>query len=496
MQTNGDLVLPLDATALVADSVNGVCAISHGALQCDAPPFDGGVVQLLPDVLAVSMRDPYQAVCALLGDGGLWCDGQPLATSQPATALSFARPNLGCAILAGTGELQCWGSLAYVGFSAGATAVAVTEVSGRASACVGYDAGLMWGDVELGTFSVPTSAPVTGIVMGLVHNCALLGDGTVWCWGSNGDGQLGDRSVQPLGPQQRSELATFLNASARTLVFESQGSMFAIDNGVAIQDDAGIIWETSRPVPLPGPRAGYLTECRCHLEGSVAVCNDVQLPGGLPSACGSPSRDGFACFADGEVVHCYGLGGEDLPTHELSSFDAGGDVVLLREGFSGTICALRSDGIVRCSMPSPVESLAPVADLCLGTASGCALLDGGTMECWGTVVDAGTPVVPAGAWPVVRQITCGARHACALAGSNIVQCWGDNDLGQLGLDGPGSTRAVPVPMPEPVRSIAAGGDYTCALLQSGHLSCWGDNRMGQLGPPALNTSMFPIQVVH
>ena len=33
------------------------------------------------------------------------------------------------------------------------------------------------------------------IGMGAFHGCALGEDGSVWCWGSNGGGQLGDGSV-------------------------------------------------------------------------------------------------------------------------------------------------------------------------------------------------------------------------------------------------------------------------------------------------------------
>lgn len=36
---------------------------------------------------------------------------------------------------------------------------------------------------------------VTGIVAGMYHNIALKSDGTVWTWGYNGHGELGDGST-------------------------------------------------------------------------------------------------------------------------------------------------------------------------------------------------------------------------------------------------------------------------------------------------------------
>lgn len=36
---------------------------------------------------------------------------------------------------------------------------------------------------------------VAQVAAGLLHACALKGDGTLWCWGANGSGQLGDATL-------------------------------------------------------------------------------------------------------------------------------------------------------------------------------------------------------------------------------------------------------------------------------------------------------------
>src|SRR5262245_41323497 len=56
-----------------------------------------------------------------------------------------------------------------------------------AAACgrVGYDPELPAGSAN---------ACVAAVEGGLLHACALKRDGTVWCWGSNESGQLGDES--------------------------------------------------------------------------------------------------------------------------------------------------------------------------------------------------------------------------------------------------------------------------------------------------------------
>jgi len=40
--------------------------------------------------------------------------------------------------------------------------------------------------------AVPGLTDVTRVAAGAAHSCAIRGDGTVWCWGSNTSGQLGD----------------------------------------------------------------------------------------------------------------------------------------------------------------------------------------------------------------------------------------------------------------------------------------------------------------
>src|SRR5580765_1809917 len=117
-----------------------------------------------------------------------------------------------------TGRNQ-WGQLAngttnnssvLVGVSdlAGATRVAAGDEF--ACALLGDGTAKCWGLGESGqhgdgTFAAFALVPVavTGITSavditsGYGHACALLGDGTIRCWGLNANGQLGDSSTQP-----------------------------------------------------------------------------------------------------------------------------------------------------------------------------------------------------------------------------------------------------------------------------------------------------------
>ena len=66
--------------------------------------------------------------------------------------------------------------------------------------------------------------------------------------------------------------------------------------------------------------------------------------------------------------------------------------------------------------------------------------------------------------------------------------------GVLGRDGPPSSRAVDVAMPEPVVSLHFSRDAVCALLQSGGVRCWGSNFSGQHGVVPILQSAVPLKV--
>jgi len=94
----------------------------------------------------------------------------------------------------------------------------------------------------------------------------------------------------------------------------------------------------------------------------------------------------------------------------------------------------------------------------------------------------------------VAQVSVGDAFACALMDDSTVRCWGSSYYGALGL-GDEAPRTTPTPVPglRDVTQIATGW-ATCALLRNGHVSCWGDWDPG-VGDPRTIGSKSPLEVI-
>lgn len=361
---------------------------------------------------------------------------------------------------------------------------------------------------------------VVQVDAGTAHACALLGDGTVFCWGANGSGQLGDGTTTPrLAPVQVpglsgvTQISTGANISniaisGHTCARTSDGRLYCWGRNANGQVGDGTNVDVSSPKLILGADVVQVSAGRAHtcarLTSGAVQCWGYNNTGQLGNGTTTNSKMPGAAIAGlsaknitGGTSHTCAI----LTTGELSCW--GGNA----QGQLGNGTMADS------SVPSLVPSLANITAVKAGYGFTCAVDGGGVLRCFGdnsfgelglgNTTNQTMPQVVTGVMNAVG-LACGVSnssnnaggHSCALRGNGGVLCSGLNDTGQLGL-GDLTNRSTPqlVSLP-PVAEVAAGYQFTCARLLSGAIRCWGLNDSSQLGTGmATSRENKPVPVV-
>jgi len=173
----------------------GSCMTAYGA-PMPAPVTISSVIN------AVSVGDR----CAVLADKTVSCWNYGSAVPSPIAGITNAVSVVSTCALLADGKVTCWTSGSPIATTVAGVANAVALGKSYLHACVVVSGGTVqcWGsnwNGELGDGSkIDSTAPVTvlgikdaiAVSAGGSHTCALLASGVVKCWGDNLFGELGD----------------------------------------------------------------------------------------------------------------------------------------------------------------------------------------------------------------------------------------------------------------------------------------------------------------
>jgi len=301
------------------------------------------------------------------------------------------------------------------------------------------------------------------ISAGGAHTCMKSGADSAWCWGANGEGQLG------VGSTTESHVPQELTGWFRVVIVSTGGT-----HTCAIADEgtptSPYCWGSNshRQVGIDG-EAYYASP---QPVSGTPTWNMRLIAAGGTHACGISTGGELLCWGGNEFGQ---LGtGTTEDTETPSVVDLGGTTVLTATAGGGHTCAHRMDGVVQCWGRNDRGQLGN------GTTTGSSI-----------------PVAVAELPGAVAAVSAGGEHTCALMASNAVYCWGRNSEGQLGNAAwEDSSRAVLVTgLERSVVRVSAGGAHTCALMDTGAIMCWGDNEFGQLGDGTNNSSSLPVGIL-
>ena len=94
----------------------------------------------------------------------------------------------------------------------------------------------------------------------------------------------------------------------------------------------------------------------------------------------------------------------------------------------------------------------------------------------------------------VIAVSAGMNHSMAVRSDGSLWAWGQNSLGELG-DGTVMDRHSPVKIKDDVVSVSVGESHTMAIRSDGSLWAWGDNWHGQLGDGTSANSGTLISII-
>jgi alpha-tubulin suppressor-like RCC1 family protein len=267
--------------------------------------------------------------------------------------------------------------------------------------------------------AVATSRSFVSTTVGRKFACGLDGDGTAYCWGENGRGQLGQTDT--LGRAA----ATRVGGSVR---FTSLAAGFWHVCGLST-DQAVYCWgdntygelATGDTLSVTGPH---------RVSGTAAF---KFLTSGSIHSCGIATNGHTLCWG----ANFSGQLGDGTNSRHLTPSETavGLTFVSLAAERANSIlshtCGLTAAGDVYCWGWNSKSQLGTSQ-----TVDACQDLNGGlSFSC------SHDPVKVAGISNVSR-IDAGLEHTCAISGTSVY-CWGDNTFGALG-DGTGVTQPAPV----------------------------------------------------
>lgn len=390
---------------------------------------DAGASTDASDGPSVSSGAVHQVVvgsvdtCAVFGDGRAKCWGQGVG------ALGVR----GC-----FSDFQRGASLPYLDFGAdirvkqivsGLNHLCALTVDGKVKCWGTNDSGQLGlgDDVTRGCAKMGDALPfvnlggtVDSLAAGSKHTCALLTDGNVKCWGGNSSGQLGLGHTQDVGKQSQDM------GSALPAVSLGQ----KIVKEIVASEDYTCVRLVSGQAKCWGAGGPYLGAGDSRARGALADDMGDAL---------TPVAPGFevvsiapACATDAEGHgKCWGLvwglggnpfiGDENGEISKMSFFDFGKEGRITKFArYSNDICAIHEQAL-----------------RCWGSNANGQLGNGSTVGYGDDKTELLNGIVPVdlGAGRFATDVAVGPSHACAILDNGTLKCWGSNEFGELGLSG-------------------------------------------------------------
>lgn len=335
------------------------------------------------------------------------------------------------------------------------------------------------------------------IAAGGWHSLAVCTDSTVKAFGENASGELGDGTTNDSNiPVSVIGLSGIISVSgggdqleAHSLALQTNGTVWSWGSNIY----GGLGNGTTTNTTIPGQVTG-LTGAKAISAGgwhSVALKNDSTV---WTWGWNTDGQLGDGTFTDKSIpTQVPGLTGViaiAAGTYHVLALKKDGTVWAWGDNISGQI---GDNTTIDRNTPVQVIGLTGVSNIASGRFFSLAVKSDGTVWTWGenlygqlgngTTTDSHVPVQVTGLTGISSATTAtGAFHCMVVKNDNTVWAWGRNTYGNLG-DGTVINSSVPVQMIgiSDVTGLAAGTNFSLLYKNEGSFWGCGRNASGQLG---------------
>jgi alpha-tubulin suppressor-like RCC1 family protein len=372
-----------------------------------------------------------------------------------------------------------------------------------------------------GTPSPAIATPVdiyqNRIASGYDFSCAIKPDTTVWCWGTDQNERLGNGAVLTADQTTPTQVVNSFGAVQVTAganhacMIKSDGSLWCWGQDFYGQLGNGSADNLNQPVPVQVDAGSTWTQIGAGDIHTCGIKND-----------GSAWCWGFP--GEGRIGNNGGYNSDPQLVSDpgpWSSIDGGGGHTcgIKTDGsawcWGGRVAGAIGDGLLspNANIPTLVAEPGPWANIATGYLNTCGVKLDGSAWCWGSnyygqsaLGNAGAvsafphKVADPGPWVSIRmaaQTNGYSGTACGIKTDGTAWCWGASGSGQVG-NGQGGLLIPPsqVADPGPWAGIDAGTYHTCGIKADGSVWCWGSDDLGNLGNGAITTGNqnYPVRV--
>ncbi len=334
----------------------------------------------------------------------------------------------------------------------------------------------------------------------------LKENGTVWSWGNNKYGQLGNgTTVQSGVPQKVKELSdiVYINAGATfAFAINNSGEVFAWGDNRYAQLGDGTNTQRTKPVrtsqinDIKKISAGYYHAVALKNDGTVYFWGNPKM---------NPNVQGYEFERIPIEVDIQNIKDISSGKSHIVALSEEGDIYTWGENNSGQL----GNGVFGDTVTSPqkIELSSNITKIEAGIEHSIALDDSGHIYAWGnnlygqlgdgTNENKSIPVMLELIYDI-KDIIAGYNHTIFVKNNDGIYMCGNNEYGQLGA---GTTENSNLPIKissqyEPI-SISGGLSHTVEIDAEGNIYAWGLNSSRQLGNSdniPINTAFNPTRV--